>query len=85
MLTLAVRLLVWGHRLGGDSDPVYRLGGAVLSAALGLGHIDPALVAEALGRLVRAQERGQFSSPKDQQDLADIIAKVQRLGPDENP
>lgn len=82
MMTLAVRLLVWGHRLG--DEPVYRLGGAVLGAALGL---DPhgvyrGLIGPALGRLVRAQERSQFSSPKDQEDLADVIAQLKRL---ENP
>ena len=80
MLTLTLRLLLWGARLDGiATGPLWQLGGVTLRLALGLDADPTGLIEPARQRLVRAQERTQFDSPEHQEELASLIEQLDQL------
>ena len=76
-MKLPARLVAWCQKLG---DP--ELLGLAIEVAVYEKHperVQRATVEQVRDRLDRAQERFQFSSEEDQQDLANIVAELDRL------
>ncbi len=71
---LPKRLIRWAQRLDGDTGCLVMC--AALLAPGNLAAVPRKVLEEARDRLDRAQERNQFSSEADQQDLAEVIAAL---------
>jgi hypothetical protein len=74
---LPARLVVWCQKLGDDELLALAIEVAVCESHPEL--VARSKVEEVRDRLDRAQERFQFSGEKDQRDLANVIAELDRL------